>query len=44
MVDTAQGGGSAPRTAKDSRHRARELAVQMLYQSEVGRIPMREVH
>lgn len=35
-----QAGG---RVARDSRHRAREAAVQMLYQSEVGRLAMAEV-
>jgi N utilization substance protein B len=33
--------GARPR--RESRHRAREAAVQMLYQWEVGRVPMREV-
>jgi transcription antitermination protein NusB len=33
---------SAP-TSPESRHRAREAAVQMLYQWEVGRVSMREV-
>ena len=35
---------SAPRKHKESRHRAREAALQMLYQWEVGRLPMPEVH
>jgi len=35
--------GSNPRSARDSRHRAREAAVQMLYQWEVGHVPMPEV-
>ncbi len=35
--------GDAPRAARDSRHKAREAAVQMLYQWEVGRVPMLEV-
>ena len=35
---------SAPRTHKESRHRAREAAIQMLYQWEVGRLSMPEVH
>ena len=34
---------TATRPEKESRHRAREAAVQMLYQWEVGRDPMREV-
>jgi transcription antitermination protein NusB len=34
---------SAARPAPESRHRAREAAVQMLYQWEVGRAPMDEV-
>ena len=34
---------SAPRTGKEPRHRAREAAVQMLYQWEVGRSPMPDV-
>jgi len=34
---------STDRPANDSRHRAREAAVQMLYQWEVGRTPMSEV-
>jgi len=32
-----------PRAGKDARHRAREAAVQMLYQWEVGRSSMPEV-
>ena len=32
-----------PREAKETRHRAREAAVQMLYQWEVGRASMPEV-
>ena len=35
---------SAPRAPKESRHRAREAALQMLYQWEVGRLSMFEVH
>ena len=35
---------SAPRAPKEQRHRAREAALQMLYQWEVGRLSMREVH
>jgi transcription antitermination protein NusB len=35
--------GTGPRIARDSRHRAREAAVQMLYQWEVGRVEMPEV-
>src|SRR5574341_2587273 len=34
---------TAPRAAKQSRHHAREAAVQMLYQWEVGRASMDEV-
>jgi transcription antitermination protein NusB len=34
---------SAPRAGKERRHRAREAAVQMLYQWEVGRASMPEV-
>jgi len=34
---------SAPRTGRELRHRAREAAVQMLYQWEVGRSPMPDV-
>jgi N utilization substance protein B len=34
---------AAPRAGKDARHRAREAAVQMLYQWEVGRASMPEV-
>lgn len=41
MASATRGGGS--RAAKDSRHRSREAAVQMLYQWEVGRVPMPEV-
>jgi N utilization substance protein B len=32
-----------PRPARESRHRAREAALQMLYQWEVGRVSMLEV-
>jgi len=32
-----------PRLARESRHRAREVALQMLYQWEVGRVSMHEV-
>jgi N utilization substance protein B len=32
-----------PRLARESRHRAREVALQMLYQWEVGRVSMFEV-
>ena len=35
---------SAPREHRESRHRAREAAIQMLYQWEVGRLSMPEVH
>jgi N utilization substance protein B len=35
---------AAPRAAKEARHRAREAAVQMLYQWEVGKTSMDEVH
>ncbi|MEQ1757886.1 MAG: transcription antitermination factor NusB [Vicinamibacterales bacterium] len=35
--------GARDRDSSDSRHRAREAAVQMLYQWEVGRVPMTEV-
>lgn len=34
---------ASPRPGKDARHRAREAAVQMLYQWEVGRTSMSEV-
>lgn len=34
---------SSPRTGRESRHRAREATVQMLYQWEVGRASMPEV-
>ena len=34
---------ATPRVAKEARHRAREAAVQMLYQWEVGRASMHEV-
>lgn len=34
---------AAPRLARDSRHRARETALQMLYQWEVGRTSIDEV-
>ena len=34
---------SVPRVGKEPRHRAREAAVQMLYQWEVGRSPMPDV-
>ena len=34
---------AAPRLAKEARHRAREAAVQMLYQWEVGKTSMDEV-
>lgn len=34
---------SAPRTGREPRHRAREAAVQMLYQWEVGRSSMPDV-
>jgi N utilization substance protein B len=34
---------TAPRPAKESRHRAREAALQMLYQWEVGRSTMADV-
>jgi N utilization substance protein B len=33
----------APRIGADSRHRAREAALQMLYQWEVGRMPIDDV-
>jgi len=42
-MSAASGRGNPARTARDSRHRAREAAVQMLYQWEVGRVPMPEV-
>ena len=35
--------GKGTRTENDRRHRAREAAVQMLYQWEVGHAPMAEV-
>ena len=34
---------SAPRAPRELRHRAREAAVQMLYQWEVGRLSMHEI-
>ena len=34
---------SAPRPARESRHRAREAALQMLYTWEVGRLSLQEV-
>ena len=34
---------SAPRAPKEQRHRAREAAIQMLYQWEVGRLSMFEI-
>ena len=34
---------AAARPPKESRHHAREAAVQMLYQCEVGRVPMDDV-
>jgi len=34
---------SAPRAPREQRHRAREAAVQMLYQWEVGRLSMLDV-
>jgi N utilization substance protein B len=34
---------SAPRAPKELRHRAREAAIQMLYQWEVGRLSMLDV-
>jgi transcription antitermination protein NusB len=34
---------SAPRAQKEQRHRAREAALQMLYQWEVGRLSLSEV-
>ena len=34
---------SAPRAPKEQRHRARETALQMLYQWEIGRLSMLEV-
>src|SRR5688572_30562082 len=34
---------STPRPAKESRHRAREAALQMLYQWEIGRASMPDV-
>ena len=34
---------SAPRAPKEARHRARQAALQMLYQWEVGRLSMFEV-
>lgn len=35
--------GTAPRVGREPRHRAREAAVQMLYQWEVGRSPISDV-
>lgn len=34
---------AAPRRAHESRHRARETALQMLYQWEVGRLPVEQI-
>ena len=34
---------SAPRAPKEQRHRARETALQMLYQWEIGRLSMLEI-
>ncbi|MBI4888175.1 MAG: transcription antitermination factor NusB [Acidobacteria bacterium] len=34
---------SAARPVRETRHRAREVALQMLYQWEVGRVPMADV-
>jgi transcription antitermination protein NusB len=34
---------AAPRLPRESRHRAREVALQMLYQWEIGRLSMFEV-
>ena len=34
---------AAPRPAKDSRHRSRETALQMLYQWEIGRTSINDV-
>src|SRR5687767_7405923 len=34
---------AASRSSPESRHRAREAAIQMLYQWEVGRVPMEDV-
>ena len=34
---------SAPRAPKEQRHRARETALQMLYQWEIGRLSMSEI-
>lgn len=34
---------SAPRAPREQRHRAREAAIQMLYQWEVGRLSMFEI-
>ena len=34
---------TTPRPPREARHQARELALQMLYQWEVGRLPMPEV-
>ncbi len=42
MTASAARGGSRP-ARSDSRHRSREVAVQMLYQWEVGRAPMPEI-
>ena len=41
-MNTEPRSSSAP-TSPESRHRAREAAVQMLYQWEVGRVSMHEV-
>lgn len=42
-MSATQAGRSGSRAVKDSRHRAREAAVQMLYQWEVGKIAMGEI-
>ena len=42
-MTTSAARGPNLRTARDSRHRAREAAVQMLYQWEVGQMPFSEV-
>jgi len=34
---------TTPKDAEDSRHRGRQAALQMLYQSEIGRTPIEEV-
>ncbi len=42
-MSEGEGPATGVRGVNDSRRRAREAAVQMLYQAEVGRLPMAEV-